>query len=115
MSDSGVGVAPSRPRNVPNHSNLWAIRTVTGASRPKAVIAGLQIAPAQLSVAARPRCRDCWRSASMPATQAPDCQLKPVWPPKVMPLSLADVLVAIRVVAIEASLKAVSVLDLPQP
>ena len=51
----------------------------------------------------------------MPATHAPDCQLKPAWPPSVMPSSLADVLVAASGVPIAASLTPVSVLDLPQP
>ncbi len=51
----------------------------------------------------------------MPATQGPACQLKPVWPPNIMPSSLADVFDAIRGVPIEASLRRVLVVDLPQP
>jgi hypothetical protein len=54
-SDSGVGVTPSLPRSVPNHSSFCAILTLAGASRPNALMAGLQIAVVQLSVAARPR------------------------------------------------------------
>ena len=54
-------------------------------------------------------------SASMPATQGPDCQLKPAWAPKIMPSSLEDVLVATRGVPTVESLMTVSVLDLPKP
>ena len=35
-------------------------------------------------IVARPRSwREPWKSASMPATQGPDCQLKPSWPPPI--------------------------------
>src|SRR5437764_14903602 len=88
---------------------------VTGASRPEALAAGLQVAPAQLKVVARPRCCACWASTSIPATHGPDCQLKPVCPPKLMPLSVPGVLVASSGVPMVASLNTVLVLDLPQP
>ena len=54
-------------------------------------------------------------SASMPATQGPDCQLKPAWTPKIMPLSLSEVLVGDQGRPSVESLKTVSVLDLPKP
>src|SRR5260370_1149856 len=70
--ESGVGVTPRRARSVPNHSNFCAILAVTGASRPEAPIAGLQVAVSQLNVVVRPGWLDRWRSASMPAAQAHD-------------------------------------------
>src|SRR5258708_36080695 len=112
---TGVGVAPGRERGVSILSNFCAILAVTGASRPEAPIAGLQVAVSQLNVVVRPGWVDRWRSASMPGTQTPDCRLKPVWPPRFMPLRLADVLVATRGMPIKASLMRVTVLDVPQP
>src|ERR1700731_959797 len=112
---SGVRVLPRRARSVLNHSNLWAILAVTGASKPKALAAGLQVAPAQLNVVACPRCCACWASPSIPKTHGPDCQLKPACPPKIIPLSVAEVMVASSGAPVVASLNTVSVLDLPQP
>src|SRR5437764_15374681 len=88
---------------------------LTGASKPKALAAGLQVAPAQLKVVACPRCCDCWASPSRPATHGPDCQLKPACPPKIAPLSVAEVMVASSGAPVVASLNMVSVLDFAQP
>src|SRR5262249_47376238 len=88
---------------------------VTGASRPEALAVGLQVAPAQLNVVARPRCCDCWASTSIPATHGPDCQLKPACPPKLMPFSVPGVLVASSDVPMVASLGTVLVFDLAAP
>src|SRR5215468_2910361 len=112
---SGVRVAPRRARSVLNHSNLCPMLAVTGASRPKALAAGLQVPPAQLNVVACPRCCDCWASPSIPTTQGPDFQLKPACPPKITPLSAAEVLVVSSGAPVVVSLNRVSVLDLPQP
>jgi len=105
-------VTTTTSASVPNHSNLCAMLVITGASRPNAPAPGLQVAAAQLSVVARPRCCACWASPSIPKTHGPDCQLKPVCPPKLMPLSVPGVLVASSGVPTVASLNRVLVLDL---
>src|SRR5262249_16242143 len=112
---SGVRVLPRRARTVLNHSNLCATLVVTGASRPEALAAGLQVAPAQLNVVACPRCCACWASPSIPTTHGPDCQLKPACPPKITPLTAAEVMGGSRGGPVVVSLNTVSVLDLPQP
>src|SRR5436305_15196774 len=88
---------------------------VTGASRPKALAAELQVAPAQLKVATCPRCCACWASPSIPTPHGPDCQLKPACPPEIIPLSAAEVMVARSGALVVASLNTVSEWALPQP
>src|SRR5262249_33709417 len=104
-----------RARSVLIHSILCAMLAVTGASRPKALAAGLQVAPAQLNVIVCPRCCPCWASPSIPTTHGPDCQLKPACPPKITPLSAAEVMVASSGAPVVVSLNRGSGLDLPQP
>src|SRR4029077_17184170 len=113
-SEPAVGVTPRRPRRVPNHSSLCFICAVTGASMPKAPSAGLQVAPAQANVVVRSVWREFWMSPSMPATNAPHCQLKPACAPYIVPVNLPDVLVAARGVPAMESLMVVFVSDLPQ-
>src|SRR5262245_28955947 len=43
-----------------------------------------------LDVAKLPRCPDHWASNSAPKTAHPACQLKPIWPPAIAPLSLPE-------------------------
>src|SRR5262245_38223766 len=55
-------------------------------SAPRGVVTGRLV----LDGAKLPRCPDHWASNSAPKTAQPACQLKPICPPAIAPLSLPD-------------------------